>query len=178
MYRFIDDEETEVHVGSQLSGLEHKENSIKPNDNVAKIDKIENENSNNQKSGKYHRYRKRKSLQEQLQNNRLYKYRERKKKLEKQNSSFKIRKDTGEFYGKLNEEKKAKKMLEKEIFDRELQNFRRQKIKLEKQKSKNQIDLNTQIIKIPETTEPNTVSSIENKEKTLKLVSYSDSDSE
>jgi hypothetical protein len=76
---------------------------------------------------KQHKYRKRKSLQEQLQNRRQYLYRERRRNMEKQNSSYKMRKDTRDFYGKLEDEKIKKKLTEEQVYEQELEEFRRRK---------------------------------------------------
>lgn len=76
---------------------------------------------------KQHKYRKRKSLQEQLQNRRQYLYRERRRNMEKQNSSYKMRKDTRQFYGALAEEKLQKKRTEQQQYEQELEEFRRRR---------------------------------------------------
>lgn len=170
--RFIDEEDVEVRVGD---GFEEKLGNVESafNKNEPTLEKEGQENNDKKEivnEEKNNHFRKRKSLQVQLQNNRVYKYRERKRKMDKQNSSFKMRKDTRQFYGMLSAEKEKRKKEEKDIFDRELAEFRQQKLKKEKQKKINE----------DETKKELRLDQEENQEQqsNLKpgLVAYSDSD--
>lgn len=176
MSRFVDDEEAEIQVGSGLSGVEEKVKKDAPRgekdadaDEGGAAATIATEDSGeDDRKNSHHHYRKRKSLQEQLLNNRMYKYRERRKKLEKQNSSFKMRKDTREFYGKLSAEKQAKKQAERETYERELALFRREKEKQQRLRARqSEIQEPPQESKKPD-----------KKESPVRVVAYSDSDSE
>ncbi|GAV27840.1 hypothetical protein PMKS-001308 [Pichia membranifaciens] len=180
MSRFVDDEQAEIQVGSGLSGVEESvkkgatENESVPAAVGAAAGAPEEGYEDAKKDAGAHHYRKRKSLQEQLLNNRMYKYRERRKKLEKQNSSFKMRKDTREFYGKLSTEKQAKKQAEREAYERELALFRRLK---EKQKVKGG-DEGEDHEDQARDAEPAAEPSAEPEAPSAGLVAYSDSDSE
>ncbi|VEU23403.1 DEKNAAC104448 [Brettanomyces naardenensis] len=71
--------------------------------------------------------RERLSLQEQLQNSRYDKYVERKKKLEEQNSLYKLKDDDLEYYNKIEADKLRKIRKEREDERYELEEFRRRK---------------------------------------------------
>lgn len=182
MSRFIDDAYAELQEGSTASGIstpeivekekpQEKEVKVKTGDDVngdsAEIVKKQFHNRNH--------YRKRKSLQEQLINNRNYKYRERKKKMDKQNSSFKMKKETREFYGRLDQERKAKKLQEKETFDKEIEEFRRQRQQQQKKQQKQQQQQQSKQVE-QERVDNHHNSSNSNKQDKLKLVEYSDSE--
>lgn len=165
MSRFVDDQEAEIQTASGLSGAEKLQENEVGTGPVQKDQDIETKDGNNK-----HRYRKRKSLQEQLLNNRRYKYRERRKKLEKQNSSYKMRKDTREFYGQLDAEREAKKNKEKATFNSELEQFRREKKRRELQKQQNPV------VEEKEQDSPTNYNNDTNNDN--KLVAYSESESD
>lgn len=168
MSRFIDEDEAEIvsHDLTEKIKEINKENVSKKQgtDNTDNPDNNNKDDAkNNEKKNREDNLRKRKSLQTQLANNRLYKYRERKRKMEKQNSSYKIRKDSREFYTQLKSEKESKKAAEKAQYEDELSKFRAQQLELLKEDAEEEeVD-----------TEP-----ISQEVNTKSLVSYSDSDSD
>ena len=184
MSRFVDDEQAEIQVGSGLSGMEGSvkkgatENESTPAAVGAASGTPEEGYEDVKKDVGAHHYRKRKSLQEQLLNNRMYKYRERRKKLEKQNSSFKMRKDTREFYGKLSTEKQAKKQAEREAYERELTLFRRMKEKQKQVEDGDEDEEDEEDEDQAKDAEPAAEPSAEPETPSAGLVAYSDSDSE
>lgn len=127
------DNVSESNVGRETAENEKPADSENPTKNI----EIVNKNSaTNEEADERTKFRKRKSLQQQLLNNRQYKYREYKKKMEKQNSSFKMKEDTRTYYGTLEAERKAKKLVEQLTYERELLLFRQKKEELQSKENR------------------------------------------
>lgn len=175
MSRFIDDKEAEIQVGGGLSGLDEPRTEEDSGPTLGSSEKQsagEDDGTSDEQ-----RFRKRKSLQYQLLNNRQYKYRERKKKMEKQNSSFKMRKDTRTFYGKLATEKRNQKEQEKLQYEEEMALFRRKKEELQKPDPESEDDqVGPRQLKIID--EERAPPPLQKPPQQKPVVQYSDSDSE
>ena len=173
MSRFVEENHTEKgnvsHVKSVVDKL--SDGDEKTNDKESSETQSEN-------------HRRRKGLQEQLLNHRQYLYRERRKKMEKQNSSYRIRKDTREFYGKLASKKEASNKAAKETFKRELELFRERKEELENTTDEDDDDDDIEEDELEHIQTLSTeakdcnLKKEESKPKSVKLVQYSESESE
>lgn len=118
MSRFVDEDEADVQTARDFAGVIGERDAVELAKELAEDDAEANEHEVEKK---------RRSLHQQLAAYRYNRYKEHKKKMETQNSSYKMRKDTRQFYGKLEAEKAAKKQQETQEFASELERFRRAK---------------------------------------------------
>lgn len=165
---------------SGTESLGRKQSTI-PDNFIPSTDLDNNKTDNVKDANETTKFRKRRSLQQQLLNNRQYKYREYKRKMEKQNSSFKMKEDTSEFYGALEAKRKAKKLREQLTYERELELFRQERVQLLNKESKNSTEEKEEDIHDKDDSESEKELATNSKLVPLTkqaLVQYSDSDSE